>query len=238
MRNLEAQETVAKQKTTGESMQESGATQEMTDKSGQENDVIQERKECMKMLCAKMEKILDKKRFQHTLSVAGTASCMAMRFGCDPYMAYIAGLLHDNAKCLSDEKKLSLCDKYGISVNKAEKSNPDLLHAKLGSYLAEKKYGIHDAQILSAITYHTTGKPGMTDLEKIIYIADYIEIYRKTLPRMEEARRLAFMDLDRCMLCILESTLSFLQHKNASIDSITLETYDYYKQVVANKETK
>lgn len=184
--------------------------------------------EQLNALTAEMEKRLDKKRFQHTIGVANTAACMAMRFGQDPYKAYLAGLLHDNAKCIKNEKKLSLCKKYELPVNKAEKENPDLLHAKLGSFLARKKYHIKDEEILSAILYHTTGKPGMTDFEKIIYIADYIEIGRKELPRMEEARQLAFTDLDQCMLCILESTLSFLKKKGATIDGITLETYQYY----------
>lgn len=183
----------------------------------------------IKKLNTRMEKKLDSKRYRHTLSVAATAACMAMRLGQDPYKAYIAGLLHDNAKCIPDKKKLSLCRKYGLTINEAEKAGPDLLHAKLGSFLAEKKYSITDKDILSAILYHTTGKPGMTDFEKIIYIADYIEIHRKPLPNIEKIRQLAFTDLDACMLLILENTLMFLKKKGASIDTITLETYRYYK---------
>ena len=81
---------------------------------------------------------LDKKRYTHTLSVADTAACMAMRFDEDPYRAYLAGLLHDNAKCIEDKKKLALCGKYKLEINTAEQKNPDLLHAKLGSFLAKK----------------------------------------------------------------------------------------------------
>ncbi len=176
-----------------------------------------------------MKKELDEKRFLHTISVAQTASCMAMCYGCDPYKAYLAGLLHDCAKCIPHAKKTALCDKYGLFANDAESTNPDLLHAKLGSHLAHVKYGIEDEEILSAIMYHTTGKPAMSVLEQIIYIADYIEIHRKPLPNMEEVRRLAFQDLNACMLLILESTLSFLAEKGASVDAITLETYEYYQ---------
>lgn len=182
-----------------------------------------------KELTASMKKELDEKRFRHTLSVAHTASAMAMCYGYDPYKAYLAGLLHDCAKCISHDKKLSLCVKYGIDANTVEEKNPDLLHAKLGSYLAHAKYGIEDEEIISAILYHTTGKPAMSMLEKIIYIADYIEIHRKSLPSMEKARRLAFLDLNACMKVILESTLSFLQEKAAPVDEITRETYEYYK---------
>ena len=182
-----------------------------------------------KELTASMKKELDEKRFRHTLSVAHTASAMAMCHGYDPYKAYLAGLLHDCAKCISHDRKLALCDKYEIEVNAVEKENPDLLHAKLGSFLAREKYGIEDEEIVSAVLYHTTGKPAMNMLEKIIYIADYIEIHRKVLPNMEKARRLAFLDLNACMKVILESTLTFLQEKGALVDEITRETYEYYK---------
>ena len=164
--------------------------------------------------------------------MADTAACMAMRFDEDPYRAYLAGLLHDNAKCIEDKKKLALCGKYKLEINTAEQKNPDLLHAKLGSFLAKERYQVEDPEILSSILYHTTGKPAMTTLEQIIYIADYIEINRKKLPGMEVTRKLAFTDLDACMLHILESTLAFLEKKGAANDQITMETYTYYKERV------
>ena len=182
-----------------------------------------------KELTASMKKELDEKRFRHTMSVAQTASALAMCHGYDPYKAYLAGLLHDCAKCISHEKKLALCVKYGLITTRVEAENPDLLHAKLGSFLAREKYEIEDEEILSAILYHTTGRPEMTMAEKILYIADYIEIHRKQLPNMEKARRLAFLDLNACMKVILESTLAFLAQKEAAVDVITRETYEYYK---------
>ncbi len=108
-----------------------------------------------------MEKAQDEKRFEHTLGVE-----------------YTAGLLHDCAKCLSDEKRLSICIKNSIPVHKLEKKNPFLLHAKVGAYLAEKKYHVEDPHILNAIRSHTTGRPNMSLLEKIVFIADYIEAER------------------------------------------------------------
>lgn len=185
--------------------------------------------EDFKELSHKMEKVMDKKRYVHTIGVAHTAACMAMCHDINPYKAYLAGLLHDNAKCISEEKKLSICAKYGIEITKAEKANHDLLHAKVGSILAKEKYDIKDEEILSAIFYHTTGKPAMTTLEKIIYIADYIEIGRKKQKNMDLVRKLAFSDLDKCMCVILKGTLQYLEDRHAEIDSLTNETYSYYQ---------
>lgn len=183
----------------------------------------------MKQLTSDIKKELDDKRFRHTISVAHTAAALAMCHDLDPQKAYFAGLLHDCAKCIPNKDKMALCAKYGLSVTSVEKENPDLLHAKLGSYLARTKYGMEDEEIISAILFHTTGKPAMSAFEQIIYIADYIEIHRKPLPNMAKARKLAFQDLDACMLVILESTLNYLQQNDATIDEITQETYEYYK---------
>ena len=190
----------------------------------------------IKELTAKMDKALEKKRFSHTLAVATTASCMAMRYDCDANRAYIAGLLHDNAKCLDNDKKLSICKKYNIPVNDAEAKNPDLLHAKVGSILAKEKYKIEDEEIISSIRWHTTGKPNMTALEKIIYIADYIEPLRKKQSNMDEVRKLAFTDLDACMMKILAGTIQYLTEKNATIDQVTMETYQFYKQLCEERK--
>lgn len=178
----------------------------------------------------KIAKKLDKKRYQHTLGVAYTAASLAMAYGLNCHTAYLAGLLHDNAKGISTEKKLSLCKKFKIEINDSESANPDLLHAKLGAYYAEHKYEIKDKAILQAITCHTTGKPAMTSLEKILYIADYIEPGRKPLQDIDLIRQIAFSDLDRCMELILRNTLHYLEQKGAVLDPMTLETYEYYKE--------
>ncbi len=193
----------------------------------QENPYSEER---IEKLTEKVAKQLDEKRMKHTLSVAHTASCMAMRFGEDPYKAYVAGLLHDCAKGLKNKKKLELAGEYGIEINDAEKDNPDLLHAKLGSILAKEEYGIEDEDIISAIRYHTTGKPDMTPFEMIIYIADFIEIHRKPLMIHDKARKAAFTDLEEAMRVILEGTLAYLGKKGAMVDPITQETYRYYNE--------
>lgn len=187
----------------------------------------------VKELDDKMCKKLEKKRYLHTISVAYTAANMAMVHGVNLHKAYIAGLLHDNAKCIPTEKKIALCKKYKLSVSEAELANPELLHAKLGACLAKEKYGIDDEEILAAIASHTTGHPDMTMLEKIIYIADYIEPRRKPLQNMELIRCYAFTDIDRALRIILENTLQYLEKKGATMDPLTLDTYQFYQ---SNKE--
>lgn len=189
----------------------------------------------LKSLEKKLSKELDKKRFAHTMGVAYTAANLAMAHGEELYDAYLAGLLHDNAKCISSDQKRKLCKKYHIVLNEAEEKNPDLLHAKLGAVLAKEIYGVEDNFIINAVRYHTTGRPGMTELEKIIYIADYMEPNRKMLPEMDKIRKAAFRDLNEAMILILQNTLQYLTDKKASIDQLTQETYDYYKNLTRNK---
>lgn len=176
-----------------------------------------------------LKKELDEDRYQHTLGVMYTSASMAMRYGADVTQALLAGLLHDCAKCIPGDKKIHLCEKYGLPVSDVEYENPGLLHARLGAYLAEKKYHIHDREIIHAISSHTTGRPGMSLLEKIVYIADYIEPGRRELPNMKEVRPLAFKDIDQCLYRILEDSLVYLNSRNISVDPMTQKTYDYYK---------
>ncbi len=175
-------------------------------------------------------KELDKDRFYHTMGVMYTAASMAMSHDVDIEKALYAGLLHDCAKCIPDLNKLKLAKKYGLKVSKTEEANPGLLHAKLGAYLAREKYKIKDQDIINAIASHTTGRPDMSPLEKIVYIADYIEPGRKPLPNMPEVRPLAFRDLDLCLYRILEDSVKYLESSNKAIDPTTKETYLYYKE--------
>lgn len=183
----------------------------------------------IKKIRKKVEKTLDPKRFEHTLGVAYTAAALAMCYEVDINKAQTAGLLHDCAKCMSNEKKLLICEKHHIPVNDVEKKNPFLLHAKVGSYLAMKQFCIHDQDIINAILNHTTGRPGMSQLEKIIYIADYIEPGRKQAPNLTQVRRMAFQDLDKALLQILGDTLKYLNSIDSPIDPMTQKTYEFYQ---------
>ncbi len=183
----------------------------------------------------KLRRHLDKQRYEHTLGVMYTSAALAMVYRTDINKALLAGLLHDCAKCIPGEKKVRLCEKYGLSVNQAEKKNPGLLHSKLGAYLAKAKYGVEDQEILDAICYHTTGRPQMTLLDKIIYIADYIEPNRCEAPNLEDARRMAFVDIDACLYMILKDSLSYLESKSWAIDSMTEKTFQYYQEEIMKK---
>ncbi len=182
-----------------------------------------------------IEKILKKEqgkeRYAHTLGVMYTAGCLAMRYGCDMEKAMLAGLLHDCAKQIPYEKKLKLCKKYKIKLSQTELDNPSLIHAKLGAVLAKDLYHVEDEEILHAIEVHTTGVPQMTLLDKIIFIADYIEPNRNKAPDLPIVRQLAFQNLDNAILQSLEGTLKYItnKHDEKSIDPMTLQTYEYYK---------
>ena len=189
--------------------------------------------EDLKKIRKSMEKELDAKRYEHTLGVAYTAAALAMCNDVDPVKAETAGLLHDCAKCFSDDKKISVCRKNNMEINSVESRNPYLLHAKAGYCIAKNKFDIEDQDILNAILNHTTGRPGMSTLEKIIYIADYIEPSRKQAPNLSEVRKLAFQNLDQALLKILTDILSYLESGGGEIDPLTKETYDYYADLLA-----
>ena len=175
---------------------------------------------------------LDKSRYEHTQGVMYTAAALAMRYGEDINKAMLAGLLHDCAKCIPAEEKLRMCEENHLQISDVERANPSLLHAKLGAFLAKTKYKIEDYDILKAIESHTTGRPDMSLLEKIIYIADYIEPMRYKASRLPEIRKLAFEDLDECMYEILKDTLEYLEEDSADdIEPTSKEAYIYYKEL-------
>ena len=174
----------------------------------------------------------DAARYHHTQGVMYTAAALAMAHGTDVDRARLAGLLHDCAKCVApNREKPALCEKYGIAFTEFERKNPHLLHGKLGAYLAKYEYHVEDEEICSAICYHTTGKPAMTVLEQIIFIADYIEPDRDEQPNLPEIRRTAFRDLDACTLMIMSDTLQYLTEAGRPVDTTTREAYEYYRNL-------
>lgn len=177
----------------------------------------------------KLKKDLDKARYEHTIGVMFTAGSLAMAHGYDYEKSMLAGLLHDCAKCLPTSEKISLCEKHDILITPIERENPGLLHAKAGMVLAEDSYGVTDPEILHAIKVHTTGEPNMNMLDKIIYIADYIEPMRHEAPRLETIRQTAFHDLNQCVAEILFDTLHYLCGRKGSIDPSTQLTYEFYR---------
>ena len=161
--------------------------------------------ECMKM-------ILKPSRYLHCVGVEEVACDLAAIYGYNMEKASIAEILHDCAKNLAEPELLDICANYHIPVSEVEKKCVFLLHAKVGALYARSKYGIEDDEIQNAILYHTTGRPAMALLEKIIFTADYIEPYRGTLPRIDEIRKAAYSDLDLGVYMILENTLNYLKN--------------------------
>lgn len=186
--------------------------------------------EIQKILIKKM----DPKRYEHTLGVVYTSASLCMQHGIDVERGMYAGILHDCAKVYKGKEQYELCKEYHLKLTQVEEENFALLHAKLGAYLAKNIYGINDEEILSSILYHTTGKPNMTTLEKIVYIADYIEPHRE-LPMVRELRYLAFQNLDKALYQILEMSLEHLTSTGKVIDDMTKITYQFYKEQQSNK---
>lgn len=177
----------------------------------------------------KLEKKLKPSRYVHTIGVAYTAAALAMAHGYPMDVACIAGLLHDCAKYMSPDELLEFCEKKKIDITDAERKSPQLLHAKAGAYLAKHEYGIDDEEILHAITVHTTGMPGMSLLDEIIFTADYIEPNRDKAKRLTEIRQAAFKDFHLAIEMILSDTIEYLKDTGKDIDETTLRTYEYYK---------
>ncbi|MGN0364248.1 MAG: bis(5'-nucleosyl)-tetraphosphatase (symmetrical) YqeK [Bilifractor sp.] len=179
----------------------------------------------------KLRKELTESRYRHTLGVTYTACALAMRYDADLTKARLGGLLHDCAKCIPNAEKVEICKKKNIPVTKFEMEHPVLLHAKLGAYIARKDYGCEDQEVLDAITWHTTGKPDMTLLEKIVFISDYIEPNRDKAPHLPAIRRAAFYDINECMYMILKDTVEYLSENPKSMDETTISAFQYYQKL-------
>lgn len=169
-------------------------------------------------------------RYEHSLSVSFTCMALAMKYGFELDRAELAGILHDCAKCYDNSTIIEKCKKYGLELTEGELKAPSVIHAKLGAFLAEHRYGVTDPEILSAIACHTTGKPEMSLLDKILYIADYIEPRRDKAEALPEIRRLAFEDLDEALFQIMEGTLHYLESSGSYTDTMTQKAYYYYKE--------
>ena len=174
-------------------------------------------------------------RFVHTLGVQYTSVCLAMRYGADLKKAELAGLLHDCAKQLPESEMVSICETYGEEISDFEYMHPFLLHGKAGACVAQKDYGINDKEVLDAMRYHTTGRPKMTQIEEIVFVADYIEPGRNHAENLDMLRQMAFVDLKQTILIILEQTLDYLKRTDAPVDQSTVVTRDYYKALLRSK---
>ena len=170
--------------------------------------------------------LLKPSRIAHVAGCESEAVLLAHRWGEDGDTAAEAAILHDITKKRNLDEQLILCEKYGIIPDEAERRNPQLLHAKTGAWLARERFGVSEA-VFSAIFWHTTGKPDMTLLEKIIYLADMIEPTR-TFDGVEELRRLCYEDIDRAMAAALSHSLEHIRAGNIEPHRNSVEAYLWY----------
>ena len=167
---------------------------------------------------------LKHKRIPHVLGTEQEAIRLAERYGADVHKARVAALLHDCTKKLNMEEQLDLCRKYGIQLDELEQKALKLLHAKTGAAIARDVFGVDD-EIYNAIWWHTTGHANMTLLEKIIYLADYIEPSRD-FPGVDALRKACYEDLDKGLLLGLDMTVQEMNELGNPVHRATLEARD------------
>lgn len=177
-------------------------------------------------LLDKMETVMPEKRLRHCLGVEKAARELAECFGLDVEKAGLAGLLHDYAKKVSDKEFLVLIDKYRLDPDLKNWGN-NVWHGMVGIYKIQEDLGIEDAEILRAIEIHTVGSDTMSELDKVVYVADYIE-HNRDFPGVDKARELAQRSLNLAVAYETARTVEHLAYKGMPIYPQTLETYNAF----------
>lgn len=171
-----------------------------------------------------LKNTLSERRYIHSLGVMEMAVELAKIYNVDEKKAELAGLLHDNAKEMTPEELLKYVDDNNIKISEVERINTKILHGKVGADIAKKKYGV-SKEIQEAIEYHTTTNPNMTTLDKIVFVADKIELNRKSATYdIESERELAKKDLDGAVIFIINSNITSLIQKDKLINEESINT--------------
>ena len=171
-----------------------------------------------------LKNTLSERRYIHSLGVMEMAVELAQIYNVDEKKAELAGLLHDNAKEMTPEELLKYVDDNNIKISEVERINTKILHGKIGADIAKKKYGV-SKEIQEAIEYHTTTNPNMTTLDKIVFVADKIELNRKSATYdIEAERELAKKDLDGAVIFIINSNITSLIQKDKLINEESIQT--------------
>ena len=173
-------------------------------------------------------RLLNPNRVAHVLGCRDTAVDLARHWGADETDAARAGILHDITKAIDGPLQLTLCEAYGKILSDFSRRYPKTLHALTGSLVAQRIFGENEA-VVSAIEHHTTGKADMNLLEKIIYVADYMEPCRN-FPGVEELRRLAYSDITAALKLGLEMTLEHLKNQGSEVSPESREALAYLNQ--------
>ena len=174
-----------------------------------------------------IENNLNEKRLKHTYSVVSEAKKLAAHYGEDPQKAEIAALFHDMYR----STPVSVLNMYvrQLGLPKNIMDNANLSHGKIAAVIMKRDYGIEDEDILNAVAYHTTGRAGMSTLEKIIFLADAIEPGRN-YPTVEETRRLAYIDLNKACISSLERTVEYIKGIGEYLDPDTINAINDLKE--------
>ena len=178
---------------------------------------------------------LSKKRFEHCLEVEKAAVKLARLNNISEIDASVAALLHDITKELSGEIQLQLCEEFGIILDNVEKNEPKIIHPITGAFFAKTRLNILSEDILNAIRHHTTARKGMSTLEKIIYLADFIEDSRN-FEGVEELRKLAYTDLDYAMVEASIMAVKEVAAKKRLVHTNSLDALNEHIIIVRNKQ--
>ncbi len=173
-----------------------------------------------------LKSTLKPERYTHTLNTADMAKKLAAYLHEDEDKAYLAGLVHDCAKNLSDEELLAHARKYHISIDAVTQQAPYLLHGAVGAFIARDTFGIYDEEILSAVTWHTTGKENMSMLDKIIFLADLTEISR-TYEDVKAIREIQFKDFDHSLIMAFDGIIAFILRQGCLLHTDTINARNY-----------
>lgn len=171
---------------------------------------------------------LSEKRWTHTKNVKKMAVKLAKRWSADPEKAAMAAILHDSAKEMPKQELLQIFADNAIMAESAPQRPSPVWHGIAAAILAETQWGITDPEILSAIRCHTTGKPDMSKLDKILYLADMTSAERDW-PGVEELRALEMEDLDRALCDALKRSIDFVEEKDGTLDPESVAAYEYAK---------
>ncbi|MFA0816676.1 MAG: bis(5'-nucleosyl)-tetraphosphatase (symmetrical) YqeK [Anaerofustis sp.] len=173
-----------------------------------------------------LQQDLKPNRYLHSLNTALAAQQLAQYRGADPNKAYLAGLVHDCAKNMNNADLLAAAEQFGIPTDPIILRSPQLIHGQVGAYLAREQFDIHDEEIFNAIAHHTMGRENMSDMEKIIFLADLIEPGR-TYENVVKIRKTALTDFDKALLMAYDGIINFIIRKEDLLHPQTIRARNY-----------
>jgi predicted HD superfamily hydrolase involved in NAD metabolism len=176
-------------------------------------------------LCADVRARTDEHRFRHALGVARMAERLALRYGVSTLKARVAGILHDVARLWKADKLFAYATSHGVPVSEVARKAPVLMHAAIGAEIARSEFAFDDADVIGAIAHHTVASAGMSDIEKVLYVADSIEPGR-TFPQRAALEAAAFRSLDEGLFACVRASMDHLTARRIAVAQETLDLYD------------